>query len=418
MKFSDYNIADEIKRTLEKLDFKRPTDIQYKSIPPIIKGEDLLAIAQTGTGKTAAFAIPIVNKIFSITKSSRPDGVKCLVMVPTRELAAQLEGVFKSIAKYTNVKTFAITGGVDQEPQIKKLNSGVDVLITTPGRMFDLIAQGHLRLNRVQTLILDEADQMLALGFYKDIQDVLGHLPKNRQTLFFSATINEEIKKLAYSLVRNAIRIQISPKDPVTKNVTHYVAQVEMDDKRYFLEHFIKEHAENKTLVFVRTQVRADRVLKAMERVGITAVNIHGGKDQKERNESMQLFKSGKVPILIATDLSARGVDIPNVDYVINYDLPDVAENYVHRIGRTGRGRQKGEAFSFCAEEETKYLVEIEKFIGKRISQIEFTKQEYADVKTFSDERGIKDLIGDIEFELDNAGLKKKKKKKLNKRKK
>lgn len=418
MKFQDYNIADEIKRTLNKLNFKRPTDIQFKSIPSIIKGEDVLAIAQTGTGKTAAFAIPIINKIFSITKSKRPDGIKCLIMVPTRELATQIEQVFKSFGKYTNVTSFALTGGVDQEPQIQKLNSGVDVLIATPGRMFDLIAQGHLKLSRVQTLILDEADQMLALGFYKDIQGVLGHLPESRQTLFFSATINEEIKKLAYTLVRNAIRIQISPKDPVSKNVTHYVATVEMDDKRFFLEHFIKEHPEAKILVFVRTQVRAERVLKAMERVGITCVNMHGGKEQADRNESMRVFKTGEVPILIATDVSARGVDIPNVSYVINYDLPDVAENYVHRIGRTGRGKNKGEAFSFCAKEEVNYLVAVEQFLGKRINQIELTKREYEDVKTFSDARELKDLIGDIEFELDHAGIKKKKPKKKNKKRK
>lgn len=412
MKFNDYQISDKIKQTLEKLNFKRPTDIQFKSIPSIIKGEDVLAIAQTGTGKTAAFAIPIINKIYSITRSKRPDGIKCLIMVPTRELAKQIEQVFKSIGKYTNVRTFALIGGVDQDPQIKKLNSGVDVLIATPGRMYDMIAQGHLQLSRVQTLILDEADQMLALGFYKDIQGIQGRLPKNRQTLFFSATINNEIKKLAYTLVKNAIRIQISPKDPVSKNVTHFVAPIEMDDKRYFLEHFIKEHPGNKIIVFVRTKVRAERVLKAMKRVEIDCVNIHSGKDQEDRNEAMRAFKTGDMSVLIATDVSARGVDIPNVDYVINYDLPDVPENYVHRIGRTGRGVNKGEAFSFCAPEEMVFLIEIEKLLGQKIIQIEFSKQEYKDVKTFSNERNLKDIISDIEFELDQSGLKKRKKKK------
>tara|TARA_B110000211_G_C14000549_1_gene518265 strand:- start:24 stop:1271 length:1248 start_codon:yes stop_codon:yes gene_type:complete len=415
MKFNDYNISDEIKRTLNKLDFKRPTDIQFKSIPSILKGEDVLAIAQTGTGKTAAFAIPIINKIFNITRSKRPDGIKCLIMVPTRELAKQIEQVFKSIGKYTNVRPFALIGGVEQDPQIDALNSGVDVLIATPGRMYDMIAQGHLHLSRVQTLILDEADQMLALGFYKDIQGIQNRLPGSRQTLFFSATINEEIKKLAYTLVKNAIRIQISPKDAVSKNVTHFVAPVEMDDKRYFLEHFIKEHPENKMIVFVRTKVRAERVLKAMERVGVACVNMHSGKEQEERNEAMRAFKSGDVSVLVATDISARGVDIPNVDYVINYDLPDVPENYVHRIGRTGRGVNKGEAFAFCAPEEMPFLIEIEKLLGKRITQIEFSKKEYSDVKTFSDERNLKDLIGDIEFELDQAGVKKRSKKKKKK---
>lgn len=201
MKFNDYPIADEIKKSLAKLDFKRPTDIQFKSIPSILRGEDVLAIAQTGTGKTAAFAIPIINKVFATTQRSRPDGIKCLVMVPTRELAVQIESVFKEIASNTNVRPYALTGGVDQEPQINKLETGVDILITTPGRMFDMLAQGYLKLNRVQTLILDEADQMLALGFYKDIIGIIGRLSESRQTLFFSATINAEIKKLAYSLV-------------------------------------------------------------------------------------------------------------------------------------------------------------------------------------------------------------------------
>lgn len=415
MKFNDYPIADEIKRSLAKLDFKRPTDIQFKSIPSILRGEDVLAIAQTGTGKTAAFAIPIINKVYATTQKSRPDGIKCLVMVPTRELAVQIESVFKAIASNTNVRAFALTGGVDQDPQIDKLETGVDILITTPGRMFDMLAQDHLKLNRVQTLILDEADQMLALGFYKDIIGILGRLTESRQTLFFSATINAEIKKLAYSLVNNPIRIQLSPKDPVSKNVTHFVTSVEMDDKRYFLEHFIKEHPENKTLVFVRTQVRAERVLKAMERVGLSCLNMHGGKDQAERDHAMQEFKSGACKVLIATDISARGVDIPNVDYVINYDIPDVPENYVHRIGRTGRGRNKGEAFALCAPEEVNSLVEIEKFLGKRITQIEISKQQSEDLKTFSDDRGLKDVISDIEFELDQAGLKKYKKKKKKK---
>ena len=227
MRFSNYAITDEVKKGVEGLGFNKPTDIQFKSIPSILKGEDVMGIAQTGTGKTAAFAIPIVHKVQTQSIKGRKDGVRCLVMVPTRELAQQIQGVFNKVAKYTTIKTFALTGGVDQDPQIKKLNKGVDILITTPGRMFDLISQGYLSLQRVNTLVLDEADRMLDLGFYKDIQDVLTRLPKNRQTLFFSATINSKIKKLAYSLVKNAIRIQISPKDPVSKNVRHFVSSID-----------------------------------------------------------------------------------------------------------------------------------------------------------------------------------------------
>jgi len=377
MKFDDYRISPDIKRNLETLGFRRPTDIQYKAITPILKGDDVLAIAQTGTGKTAAFAIPIIDIVHQQKSSSRSEFLCCLVMVPTRELALQITEVFQTIGKYTLVKTACVFGGVDQEPQISKLKSGVDILVATPGRMFDLVSQGHILLDKIQILVLDEADHMLALGFIKDIRQLIHFLPKYRQTLFFSATINPEIKELAYSLVTNPIRIEISPKDPVAKNVTHSVAMIDMDDKRFFLERLIKEHPESKILVFVRTKVRAERVFKAMERVDIKTVTIHGDKEQKDRLDVMTLFKSGEVKVLIATDVSARGIDIPDVDYVINYDLPDVAENYVHRVGRTGRGVKKGLAVSFCSPEEKPVLDEIETFLGQKVSTLIIDKEEY-----------------------------------------
>ena len=377
MKFDDYRISSDIKRNLETLGFRRPTDIQYKAITPILKGDDVLAIAQTGTGKTAAFAIPIIDIIHQQKSSSRSEFLCCLVMVPTRELALQITEVFQTIGKHTLVKTACVFGGVDQEPQISKLKSGVDILVATPGRMFDLVSQGHILLDKIQILVLDEADHMLALGFIKDIRQLIHFLPKYRQTLFFSATINPEIKELAYSLVTNPIRIEISPKDPVAKNVTHSVAMIDMDDKRFFLERVIKEHPESKILVFVRTKLRAERVFKAMERVDIKTVTIHGDKEQKDRLDVMTLFKSGEVKILIATDVSARGIDIPDVDYVINYDLPDVAENYVHRVGRTGRGVKKGLAVSFCSPEEKPVLDEIETFLGQKVSTLIIDKEEY-----------------------------------------
>ena len=377
MKFDDYRISPDIKRNLEALGFRRPTDIQYKAITPILKGDDVLAIAQTGTGKTAAFAIPIINMVHQQKSSSRSEFLCCLVMVPTRELALQITEVFQTIGKHTLVKTACVFGGVDQEPQISKLKSGIDILVATPGRMFDLVSQGHILLDKIQILVLDEADHMLALGFIKDIRQLIHFLPKFRQTLFFSATINPEIKELAYSLVTNPIRIEISPKDPVAKNVTHSVAMIDMDDKRFFLERLIKEHPESKILVFVRTKVRAERVFKAMERVEIKTVTIHGDKEQKDRLDVMNVFKSGEVKVLIATDVSARGIDIPDVDYVINYDLPDVAENYVHRVGRTGRGVKKGLAVSFCSPEEKPVLDEIETFLGQKISVLIIDKEEY-----------------------------------------
>ncbi len=377
MKFDDYRISSDIKRNLETLGFRRPTDIQYKAITPILKGDDVLAIAQTGTGKTAAFAIPIIDMVHQQKSSSRSEFLCCLVMVPTRELALQITEVFQTIGQHTLVKTACVFGGVDQEPQISKLKSGIDILVATPGRMFDLVSQGHILLDKIQILVLDEADHMLALGFIKDIRQLIHFLPKYRQTLFFSATINPEIKELAYSLVTNPIRIEISPKDPVAKNVTHSVAMIDMDDKRFFLERLIKEHPESKILVFVRTKVRAERVFKAMERVEIKTVTIHGDKEQKDRIDVMNVFKSGEVKVLIATDVSARGIDIPDVDYVINYDLPDVAENYVHRVGRTGRGVKKGLAVSFCSPEEKPVLDEIETFLGKKVSALIIDKEEY-----------------------------------------
>ncbi len=387
MKFEDYRINKEIKLNISKLGYKKPTDIQYKSIPPILSGEDVLAIAQTGTGKTAAFAIPVIDIINKRKLTARrPDGVQCLIMVPTHELALQSESVLKSLAANTTVSVFAIHGGVDQDPQKEKLNKGVDILIATPGRMFDLVSQEALRLHRVNILILDEADHMLDMGFIKDIRDLMNHIPKNRQTLFFSATISDKIKKLAYSLVTNAIRIQISPKDPVAKNIEHSIAFIEMDDKRFFLEAMIKDKPDNKMLVFVRTKVRAERVKSALERVGIGASNIHGDKAQSDRKRTMDNFRGGFIKVLIATDVSARGIDIPSVDFVVNYDMPESSENYVHRVGRTGRGDQKGQAISFCSSEEKALLTEIENNLGKPIMRLEISKDDYELTRDLSED--------------------------------
>jgi ATP-dependent RNA helicase RhlE len=377
MKFDDYRIAPEIKQNLAAMGLKRPTDIQFKSIPPILKGEDVLAIAQTGTGKTAAFAIPIVHMLHEQKRSRRTEGIQCVVMEPTRELALQITEVFDSVGKHTRVKTLCVFGGVEQDPQIARLEKGIDILVATPGRMFDLVSQGHIHLNRVQILALDEADHMLDLGFIKDIQDLIRFLPRKRQTLFFSATINDKIKKLAYSLVKNPIRIQIAPDDPVARNITHSVAFIEMDDKRFFLARLIEENPDSKILVFVRTKVRAERVSKALERAGIQSLTIHGDKDQHDRLDVMKQFREGAVKILIATDVSARGIDIPDVDQVVNYDLPEVAENYVHRVGRTGRADKKGLAVSFCSPEEKPILDEIESFLGKPVTVLPIGKNKY-----------------------------------------
>lgn len=416
MKFEQYRISPEIKRSLEELGFKRPTDIQFKAIPSILKGDDVMAIAQTGTGKTAAFAIPVLHllqqKLTRLPKKTKGE-VRCVVMVPTRELAIQIAEVFVTIAKYTKLNILGLFGGVDEGPQLKKLAQGVDVLIATPGRMFDLISRGFIDLSFTETLILDEADHMLDLGFIRDIRDVLKHMGRRHQTLFFSATIDTDIKDLAYSVVRNPIRIQISPEDPVSKNVQHAVAFVSMDDKRFFLERLVKEFPEGKILVFVRTKVRAERVQAAMARVEIPALVMHGGKEQENRLEAMEDFKSGKVKLLITTDVNARGIDIPNVDYVVNYDLPDVPENYVHRVGRTGRGVQKGQAVSFCSDEEKPVLDEIQKYLGKEITVMKIDKNDYRETISFSEDIPNDNwqlLLDEHNAEMDKVKKKKKKK--------
>lgn len=382
MKFEQYHISDDIKYNLDKLGFKRPTDIQFKTIPSILNGEDVLAIAQTGTGKTAAFAIPVIDKIHHFKSSKRSYGIKCIVMVPTRELAQQIGEVFDKLAAHTRVKTFALFGGVEQDKQIVELQDGIDVLISTPGRMFDLINQGAIGLKGVSTLVLDEADHMLDLGFIEDIKYIKKMIPAKHQTLFFSATINDEIKKLAYSQVKSeAIRIQVSPKDKVSKNISHFVMDVAQDDKRFFLERFIQENPESRVMVFVRTRVRAERLSNAMARVGISSQTIHGDKNQDERMEVMRDFKDGQGKLLIATDVSARGIDIADIDFVINYDLPERAENYVHRVGRTGRGVRKGIAIAFCSNEEKDLLADIQAFLNKPIEPILISNRQYQETK-------------------------------------
>lgn len=410
MRFSQYNFTEEIKKNLESLGYRKPTDIQYKAIPPILKGEDVLAIAQTGTGKTAAYAIPVLQLLSQRTARNAEKSIRCIVMVPTHELAIQVTEVFDAIGRGTSIKTLGLFGGVKQDLQIETLKRGVDVLVATPGRLFDLKSQGYLSLSSVEILVLDEADHMLELGFYHDMVQLIRNIPKKRQTLFFSATINEHIKDLAYDLVQRAVRIHISPKDPVSKNIDHSVAFIEMDDKRFFLERIIKENPGKKMLVFVRTKVRAERVSKALERVNISSQTIHGNKDQNERTDAMKQFKEGKNMVLIATDVSARGIDIPNVEIVVNYDLPDEAENYVHRVGRTGRGTQRGIAISFCSAEEKETLDLIEGFLNKEIKVLDIKKDEYEEILDASEAatHDWRSLIAEAE----EAEKKRKKKKK------
>jgi len=385
MKFKDYPISQSIKAQLDVMGFNRPTDIQFRAIKHILKGEDVMAVAQTGTGKTAAFVIPMLNH-FLVKPRGKYAGIRGLILVPTRELANQISKVVAEIAFQTHLRVLGLYGGVEQENQIKTLNEGVDVLVTTPGRMFDLISQGFVDVSKLEIFVLDEADLMLDLGFNKDIQDLIRKIPKNRQTLFFTATISKKIKSLAYDVVRDAIRIHVSPQNPVSKNVDHAVASIEMDDKRFFLENILKEYPEKKFIVFARTKVRVERIVAAMARVIVNSEALHGGIEQNDRFAILDRFRSGENNVLITTDVACRGIDIPDMDYVVNYDLPDNPENYVHRCGRTGRGNKRGQALSFCSKDENLLLDAIESYTGEEVQRFNITADDY------------KEILGDTEL--------------------
>jgi len=385
MKFKDYPISQSIKAQLDVMGFNRPTDIQFRAIKHILKGEDVMAVAQTGTGKTAAFVIPMLNH-FLVKPRGKYAGIRGLILVPTRELANQISKVVAEIALQTHLRVLGLYGGVEQENQIKTLNEGVDVLVTTPGRMFDLISQGFVDVSKLEIFVLDEADLMLDLGFNKDIQDLIRKIPKNRQTLFFTATISKKIKSLAYDVVRDAIRIHVSPQNPVSKNVDHAVASIEMDDKRFFLENILKEYPEKKFIVFARTKVRVERIVAAMARVTVNSEALHGGIEQNDRFAILDRFRSGENNVLITTDVACRGIDIPDMDYVVNYDLPDNPENYVHRCGRTGRGNKRGQALSFCSKDENLLLDAIESYTGEEVQRFNITADDY------------KEILGDTEL--------------------
>ncbi|MCI5776981.1 MAG: DEAD/DEAH box helicase [Bacteroidales bacterium] len=386
MRFEDLRLLlPEVRDNVRAMGFNRPTDIQFKVIPHVLEGDDILAIAQTGTGKTAAFAIPVVSNLMRRPRRWGYEGVRCVVMEPTHELAAQVAGVIKDVAKGTGVSVVAVYGGVEQDNQIALLKGKADIVVATPGRLFDLAAQGHLVTSQAEVLVVDEADHMLALGFYEDIRQLVRRLPRRRQTLFFSATIDEKIKDLAYSLVYRAVRIEMS-QNKVAKNVTHQVLPVPMDQKRFFLERIARENPEGHIMVFVRTKVRAERVKAAMDRVGLTSVFLHGGMSQRERQTALDDFRASRVQMLISTDVAARGIDIPGVDYVVNYDVPEEPENYVHRVGRTGRGMAKGYALTFSDEGERPLIDAIQAYMQENIPVLQMDRQDREATVDFSDD--------------------------------
>lgn len=414
MLFSRYNFTHALQNNIEAAGLRRPTDIQFRAIPAVMDGNDLMAVAQTGTGKTLAFALPIIELLSHSRRPANARAPRALILVPTHELAKQINEVFTAMMASTGLHSACIVGGYTIEHQVNTMRKNIDVVIATPGRMHDLARNQYVDLASVKHFVLDEADRMLEFGFKNDIDQLLRYLPTRRQTLFFSATISKEIKKLARRLVRNAIRIEIAPEDPVSKNIEHSLLEVSMDEKRFFLERLVKENPEAKILVFVRTQVRAERVTRAMERVGLQAELIHGGLERDEREAALKSFAENENRLLIATDVSARGLDIPGINFVVNYDMPTQSETYIHRIGRTGRGKQRGKAVSFCAPEEQEYLLAIEKLLGDFLPRVDLDQQEYMDTIDFSAaaESDWKTLIDQHQAEEEKRRRERKRKKK------
>jgi len=369
MSFENLNLIEPIKKALKTEGYTTPTPIQEKSIPIILNHKDLLGCAQTGTGKTAAFAIPILQ-LLSAEEAPQDRGVRqirALILTPTRELAIQIGESFEAYGRHTNLKYKVIFGGVPQHSQTVALRSGIDVLIATPGRLLDLMDQRFVHLREVKMFVLDEADRMLDMGFINDVKRIISKLPAKRQTLFFSATMPLEIQHLASTILTNPVMVEITPVVETTNLIKQSVYFVEKSDKKSLLLHLLKDAKVESALIFTRTKHGADKVVKDLEKAGIDSAAIHGNKSQNARQTALSNFKSKRTRILVATDIAARGIDVDDLSHVINFELPNVPETYVHRIGRTGRAGANGIAISFCDAEEKQYLKDINKLIAKTI---------------------------------------------------
>jgi len=371
MTFNDLKLYNNIQQALEEEGYSNPTPIQEQAIPEILLGQDLVACAQTGTGKTGAFAIPILNLIHRIVGSAnKAKHIRTLVVTPTRELAIQIDESFKTYGKYTNVKSLVIFGGVNQVPQVNELKNGVDVLIATPGRLLDLHKQGYIDLNHMHHLVLDEADQMLDMGFINDVKKIIKLTPDNRQTLLFSATMPIAIRELADTFLTKPKYISVTPISSTAENVSQKVYFVNKDDKRLLLKQLIIQESLSNALVFTRTKHGADNIVKVLKKASIKAEAIHGDKSQNARQRVLEQFKNKEIDILVATDIAARGIDIEQLPFVINFDIPNISETYVHRIGRTGRAGNSGLAISFCGKDEKPYWQDIEKLIRMKVKVV------------------------------------------------
>jgi ATP-dependent RNA helicase RhlE len=368
MLFKDLGLIQPILKAVEQEGYTTPTPIQLQSIPVILERKDLLGCAQTGTGKTAAFAIPVLQLLHSNNINSRGyKHIRALVLTPTRELAAQINDSFAAYGKFTGLKHDVVFGGVSAHPQVNSLKNGLDILVATPGRLLDLMNQGYINLNHLEIFILDEADRMLDMGFINDVRKIVRELPKQKQTLFFSATMPAQIADLANSILRNAVRVEVTPVSSTAEKIDQSVYFVSKKDKQSLLLHLLKEKSIQRTLVFTRTKHGADKISRDLKKMSIYADAIHGNKSQQARQNALNNFKTGKLKVLVATDIAARGIDVDNLTHVINFDLPNIAETYVHRIGRTGRAEKSGIALSFCDSEERAYLRDINKLIGLKI---------------------------------------------------
>ncbi|MGD0464426.1 MAG: DEAD/DEAH box helicase [Tepidisphaeraceae bacterium] len=368
MKFADLRLAEPLLRAVAAEGYTLATPVQAQSIPHVLAGRDLLGCAQTGTGKTAAFALPILHRLNSApSPAGRGARARCLVLCPTRELASQIAGDFRTYGKHVRFRMAVIFGGVNQNPQVQALRQGVDIVVATPGRLLDLMGQGHADLRGVETLVLDEADRMLDMGFIHDIRKIVSRLPAQRQTLLFSATMPPEIRRLADSLLRNPAGVQIAPACSTADGIKESVYFVERRNKPALLAHLVGKLPMSRAIVFTRTKHGADRVVRQLQGYGIRSEAIHGNKSQNARQRALENFRASKTPVLVATDIASRGIDIDDVSHVVNFDVSHEPETYIHRVGRTARAGATGEAVSFCDREERPNLKLIEKLIRRSI---------------------------------------------------
>jgi len=367
MTFKDLNLISQLQKAVEKQGYTEPTPIQAQTIPLLLEGKDVMGIAQTGTGKTAAFTLPILQGLFKNKKPLKPGFPRALILTPTRELAAQIEDSFKNYGQFLDLKHTVIFGGVNQHSQVRRLSKGVDILVATPGRLLDLMNQKHINLKEIEYFILDEADRMLDMGFVNDVRKVIAVIPKKRHSLFFSATMSKDIEKLAKSMLINPEHIEVTPQATTVEKIEQKVFFIDADNKNYLLKKLMKEDHHKSVLIFTRTKHRANKVSEVLNKNNVSSAAIHGNKSQNQRTKALADFKSGKVKVLVATDIAARGIDINKISHVINYDLPNEAESYVHRIGRTARAGEEGTAYSFCAADERDFLRAIERLIKMQI---------------------------------------------------